>query len=189
MLPIRARPLSEPKVRSTSSRSLGRRTSSEAKDDTSLNDFPFIGRSFCLVEWMDVSALHIFRFRTSLSDELCLFAILSPRLSVSVCLWTVPKLGAGLRFVLNLFFLASPHSSNSRSPPVSSVVEVMDTCILWTKIMIFHLGSGSLKLVGDPIVTGLVFPDSDRGVLSVIKRTHLQAIQRHRSDPTDSSNA
>ena len=97
---IRARLSSEPKVRSTSSRSLGHRTSSEAKDGTSLNDFPFIGRSFCPVEWMDVSALHIFRFRTSLSDELCLFAILSLRLSVSVCPLDGSKIGSWPSFCL-----------------------------------------------------------------------------------------
>lgn len=41
-----------------------------------------LGRSFCPVERTDVLASHVFHFRTSLSDELCLFAILSPRLSV-----------------------------------------------------------------------------------------------------------
>ena len=41
MSPTRARQLSEPKVRSTLSRSSGRRINSEAKDGTSLNDFPY----------------------------------------------------------------------------------------------------------------------------------------------------
>ena len=41
MSPTRARPSSEHKVRSTSSRSPGCGTSSEANDDTSLNDFPY----------------------------------------------------------------------------------------------------------------------------------------------------
>ena len=41
MSPARARQLSGPKARSTSSRSSGCRTSSEVKDDTSLNDSPY----------------------------------------------------------------------------------------------------------------------------------------------------
>lgn len=102
MLPTRVRPLFGLEVRSTLSRGSGHSTGSEAKGDTSLNDFPYnLAILFvCLVEWMDVSAMHIFRFRTSLSDELYLFAVLSPRLSASVCPWDGSKIGSWSSFCL-----------------------------------------------------------------------------------------
>ena len=123
-----ARPLSALKVRSTSSRSFGHRDSSEVKDDTSLNYFPFnLAAPFVSSSgWMYLPCIsfafghhYLMSFASSLHDH-----------SFSVCPLDGSKLGSWSSFCLEPI-LSCFSTLVKFSLAFSSVVEVMDTHVYY----------------------------------------------------------